>query len=451
MTFSSSPPTARAPSAWPSPPPARPWPHAASTCAPASAEPSSQNVTDPRLGTDAARRAASRGARRAGRARRRGRREPCSSSSTASSRVLDLDGERQRRSQRLGSLGVHHDARRAAGRRPPATCSPAPSVIDAVVDGFEAATGELEERLLAALEAGLDAGGEAGPLHSAGLSVVRTCRGAVTDLRVDWSDEPVDDLRELLEVWLPQRDDYVTRGLDPDRPRRPTACPGTSEPMTTRRRRPAADAPSQRRRATDRGCPSSCTRTPRPRWEEHRSARWVAECPRRGRVHRHAGLPRAATPRSSPRYGSGPFRLGAVRRVRRAARPRACLRAQPDRGDLGRRRAGARAARRRPRASRFEVYGTPAEEGGGGKIELLERGAFAGLDLAMMAHPAPVDVAEAEPFAVSHSHVALHGQGRPRGGLPRAGRQRGRRVHDRPGRHRAAAPAAAVRPSACTA
>lgn len=59
---------------------------------------------------------------------------------------------------------------------------------------------------------------------------------------------------------------------------------------------------------------------------------------------------------------------------------------------------------------RVEVYGTPAEEGGGGKIEMLDRGAFVGLDLAMMAHPAPVDVAEARPFAVTHSHVSYRGK-----------------------------------------
>ncbi|MFE4667001.1 amidohydrolase [Streptomyces sp. NPDC056716] len=59
---------------------------------------------------------------------------------------------------------------------------------------------------------------------------------------------------------------------------------------------------------------------------------------------------------------------------------------------------------------RVEVFGTPAEEGGGGKIEMLERGAFTGLDLAMMAHPAPVDIAEARPFAVSHSHVHYEGR-----------------------------------------
>lgn len=57
----------------------------------------------------------------------------------------------------------------------------------------------------------------------------------------------------------------------------------------------------------------------------------------------------------------------------------------------------------------IEVIGTPAEEGGGGKIVLLERGAFADLDFALMAHPAPVDVAEARPFAVTHWHVQYDG------------------------------------------
>lgn len=68
-----------------------------------------------------------------------------------------------------------------------------------------------------------------------------------------------------------------------------------------------------------------------------------------------------------------------------------------------------------------EVYGTPAEEGGGGKIELLDRGAFAQVDLAMMAHPAPVDVAEARPFAVSHSKVAYTGKSAHAAAYPEAG------------------------------
>src|ERR1700753_3390259 len=41
------------------------------------------------------------------------------------------------------------------------------------------------------------------------------------------------------------------------------------------------------------------------------------------------------------------------------------------------------------------LIGTPAEEAGGGKALLLERGAFDGLHAAMMIHPGPVDVAEA--------------------------------------------------------
>lgn len=56
-----------------------------------------------------------------------------------------------------------------------------------------------------------------------------------------------------------------------------------------------------------------------------------------------------------------------------------------------------------------EVYGTPAEEGGGGKIEMLDRGAFKNLDFAMMAHPAPVDVVRAHPFAVMHWEVNYTG------------------------------------------
>nr|WP_101557136.1 M20 family metallopeptidase [Brevibacterium aurantiacum] len=68
-----------------------------------------------------------------------------------------------------------------------------------------------------------------------------------------------------------------------------------------------------------------------------------------------------------------------------------------------------------------EVIGTPAEEGGGGKIELLERGAFAELDFALMAHPAPVDVAEAEPFAVTHWHVEYTGRAAHAAAYPERG------------------------------
>ncbi|MFD0920127.1 DUF1028 domain-containing protein [Saccharopolyspora rosea] len=88
-------------------------------------------------------------------------------------------------------------------------------IPQSIVDAFASSTGELEQRLVTALQAGLTAGGEEGPVHSAGVVVVSDVDWRITDLRVDWADDPVDRLAELLDVWLPQRDDYVTRGLDP--------------------------------------------------------------------------------------------------------------------------------------------------------------------------------------------------------------------------------------------
>ncbi|TLM88246.1 DUF1028 domain-containing protein [Pseudarthrobacter sp. NamE5] len=88
-------------------------------------------------------------------------------------------------------------------------------VPQALCDAFEASTGELETRLLAALQAALDAGGEEGPIRSAGISVVSGHGWRDTDLRVDWHEDPIAELKRLLQVWLPQREDYVVRGLDP--------------------------------------------------------------------------------------------------------------------------------------------------------------------------------------------------------------------------------------------
>jgi len=56
------------------------------------------------------------------------------------------------------------------------------------------------------------------------------------------------------------------------------------------------------------------------------------------------------------------------------------------------------------------VIGTPAEEGGGGKILLLERGAFAGVHAAMMVHPAPLDVVEPPILALSQFEVRYTGK-----------------------------------------
>jgi amidohydrolase len=58
----------------------------------------------------------------------------------------------------------------------------------------------------------------------------------------------------------------------------------------------------------------------------------------------------------------------------------------------------------------LDVVGTPAEEGGGGKIALMERGAFDGVHAAMMVHPAPLDVVEPPIIAVAHFDVHYHGK-----------------------------------------
>lgn len=90
-----------------------------------------------------------------------------------------------------------------------------PGVLQAACDAFETADGELEEQLLAGLQAAIAAGGEAGPVYSAGMSVVSGHGWRDTDLRVDWHERPIAELGKLLEIWMPQRDAYVTRGLDP--------------------------------------------------------------------------------------------------------------------------------------------------------------------------------------------------------------------------------------------
>jgi amidohydrolase len=56
------------------------------------------------------------------------------------------------------------------------------------------------------------------------------------------------------------------------------------------------------------------------------------------------------------------------------------------------------------------VVGTPAEEGGGGKVLLLERGVFNGVHAAMMVHPWPSERLEAACLAVSHFDVHFHGR-----------------------------------------
>jgi uncharacterized Ntn-hydrolase superfamily protein len=92
------------------------------------------------------------------------------------------------------------------------------AVPAAMITAFEVATGHLGDRLLQALRAGLDTGGEAGPVHSAGLLIVREVSWPIVDLRIDWTDDdPVEALGAIWRLYAPQIDDYVRRAIDPSR------------------------------------------------------------------------------------------------------------------------------------------------------------------------------------------------------------------------------------------
>ncbi len=92
-----------------------------------------------------------------------------------------------------------------------------PAVPAAMIEAFqEASAAPFPARLLGALEGGLGAGGEAGPVRSAGLLVAHREAWPLVDLRVDWSeDDPIAALAAVWRGWAPQMDDYVTRALDP--------------------------------------------------------------------------------------------------------------------------------------------------------------------------------------------------------------------------------------------
>lgn len=59
---------------------------------------------------------------------------------------------------------------------------------------------------------------------------------------------------------------------------------------------------------------------------------------------------------------------------------------------------------------KVSVIGTPAEEGGGGKIRLLDAGAFEGVHAALMVHPGPSDLLEPRVLAVEQLEISYHGR-----------------------------------------
>jgi len=89
------------------------------------------------------------------------------------------------------------------------------NVPAAMIDSFENSSGLFAKRVLDALKAGVDAGGEAGPLHSAGLLIGGDVSWPIAELRIDWDDEPIAKMFAGWAVYAPQIDDYITRALDP--------------------------------------------------------------------------------------------------------------------------------------------------------------------------------------------------------------------------------------------
>ena len=93
-------------------------------------------------------------------------------------------------------------------------------VVQAMAEVFlEAPQLDLEERLVRALEAGQQAGGEAQdstPHHSAALLVYGSDTFSRVDLRVDEHTTPVAELRRLLDIFTPKIDYFALRASDPE-------------------------------------------------------------------------------------------------------------------------------------------------------------------------------------------------------------------------------------------
>lgn len=143
-------------------------------------------------------------------------------------------------------------------------------------------------------------------------------------------------------------------------------------------------------------------------FEEHRAARWVAEGAEGAGFEVETGVAGLETAFRA-RAGRGELVIGICaeydalpgighacgHNVIAAAALGAALALAPLADDLG---------------LTVVLLGTPAEENGGGKIIMMERGAFDGLHAAMMIHPAAHEAAQMRPLAVSHFDVHYHGR-----------------------------------------
>jgi len=90
------------------------------------------------------------------------------------------------------------------------------SIPQSIVDTFISSDGHIGDRLIAAMRSGLTAGGEAGPVHSAGIKIVDKMTWPIADLRCDWTTNcPIEEVAKAWDVYKPQLDAYVQRAIDP--------------------------------------------------------------------------------------------------------------------------------------------------------------------------------------------------------------------------------------------
>jgi len=158
---------------------------------------------------------------------------------------------------------------------------------------------------------------------------------------------------------------------------------------------------------------------PEIRFEEEQSARWVADVLADHGFDVDAGVADLPTAFVAT-YGKGPLTIAVCaeydalpgighacgHNVIASAAVGAGLSLAPLADDLG---------------ITVKVMGTPAEEGGGGKILMLERGVFAGVHAAMMVHPAPFELDHMPCLAVSHLEVHYHGKEAHASAFPQLG------------------------------
>ena len=91
-----------------------------------------------------------------------------------------------------------------------------PTVTDAMTSAFEKSrNSNLADRLLRALEAGLEAGGETLPVRSAGIQICHGFDWSEVNLRVDWDEAPIVRLRDIWAQFEPQRNTFLAWAQQP--------------------------------------------------------------------------------------------------------------------------------------------------------------------------------------------------------------------------------------------